>query len=123
MAALKSIHRHESPVSGATFSKDESKILTWSYDGSAKLWQITWDIDFPYNKYVVLIEVLTGTRFNPVTQQITTLTVDEWQKVRAEYEAVAKEHAKPKACQYRKQNLYLQKQARQQQSKAFTAKQ
>ena len=30
--------RHEESVSGAVFSRDESRLLTWSDDGTARLW-------------------------------------------------------------------------------------
>jgi WD40 repeat protein len=32
--------RHEDDVSGATFNGDETRILTWSADGTARLWDI-----------------------------------------------------------------------------------
>ena len=31
--------KHDSPVYGAAFTKDETRILTWSYDGTARLWE------------------------------------------------------------------------------------
>ena len=37
MAAL----RHEKAVGGAAFSRDESRILTWSDDRTARLWDIS----------------------------------------------------------------------------------
>ncbi|MEZ6030889.1 MAG: TIR domain-containing protein [Hyphomonadaceae bacterium] len=33
--------RHEGPVNGAAFSQDETRILTWSADATAKLWDTT----------------------------------------------------------------------------------
>ena len=35
---LESIFEHKGPVSGAVFSQDERRILTWSRDGTARVW-------------------------------------------------------------------------------------
>lgn len=74
-------YKHDNEVNGATFSADENRILTWSGDGTAKLWEVPWDLDFPYIIYVQMIESLTGTRFDPGTHKISGLRNSEWQRV------------------------------------------
>ena len=32
--------KHEEPIWGAVFNRDESRILTWSEDGTARLWAV-----------------------------------------------------------------------------------
>ena len=31
---------HDGPIAGVKFSQDESRVLTWSYDGTARLWTV-----------------------------------------------------------------------------------
>ena len=53
--------KYESSVIGALFTKDDSRILTWSRDGTARLWNIEADYDFPNQHLPLLVEVATGT--------------------------------------------------------------
>jgi len=96
---------HDNIVWGAVFSKDEKRILTWSEDGSARLWDVPGDLDFPNDKYVLQVQALTGTKFDPATRQIAVIPFDEWRKIQQEWLAFAREHAK--TCQYKRQNVYL----------------
>jgi WD40 repeat protein len=97
---------HEGFVNGAVFSKDETRILTWSFDKTARLWDVPGDLDYPHDKFVLQVEALTGSRFNPDTRQITVIPLDEFYKIQKEYISFAREHAK--TCKYKRQNVYLQ---------------
>ncbi len=97
--------KHKRGIRGAIFSKDETKILTWSDDGTAKLWNIPGDLDFPYEHYALLVQVLSGTKFDPATGRIIALSKTEWEAIRDKYMELAQKHAKD--CRYPKENVYL----------------
>jgi WD40 repeat protein len=96
---------HDNAVRNAIFIEDEMRILSWGDDGTARLWDVPGDLDFPHNKFVLQVEALTGTRFNPNTRIITTIPLDEFNKIQSEYIDLAHEHAKH--CKYKHQNVYL----------------
>lgn len=50
-------------VSGATLTRDETRVLTWTGDGIARLWDIGHD-RWPRDKLTLRYEVGTGTRLN-----------------------------------------------------------
>ena len=83
----------------------KKRILTWSYDGNVRLWDVPGDLDFPSEKYILQTQALTGTRFDPVLRQITVIPVEEWRALQKEYLEFAQEHAQ--ACEYLRQNVYL----------------
>ena len=97
--------QHENRIGGAVFSPDEKRILTWSDDGTVRLWNVPGDLDFPNDKYVLQVQALTGTKFDPLTRQISVIPIAEWRKIQQEWLAFAREHAK--TCQYKRQNVYL----------------
>ena len=53
--------KHDAGIWGATFTKDEQQILTWSGDGTARLWYIEADYDFPTEYISLLVEIVSGT--------------------------------------------------------------
>jgi hypothetical protein len=63
------------------------------------------DLDFPNDKYVLQVQTLTGTKFDPITSQISVIAIDEWRKLQKEWLVFAREHAK--TCQYKRHNVYL----------------
>lgn len=79
--------------------------MTWSADSTVRLYNIPGDLDYPPAKFILQIEALTGTRFEPLTHQITLLTPEEFHKIQQEYIAIAGKHAT--TCKYRQQNTYL----------------
>ncbi|OQX08789.1 MAG: hypothetical protein BWK80_47710, partial [Desulfobacteraceae bacterium IS3] len=97
-------------VRGAVFDKNESRILTWSYDGTARVWDIGADYDFPPEHFPLLVEVATGTAMNDNTGDVSVLSKNEWEARKQEYIEIAEEHLK--TCKYPKANMYVrQKQA------------
>ena len=97
--------QHEDWFIGAVFSRDEKRILTWSSDRTARIWDVPGDLDFPKDKFMLQVEALTGTRYDPDTRQITVIPPDEFYEIQKEYLDFAHEHAK--TCQYKRQNVYL----------------
>jgi len=97
--------QHQGSVWGAQFSRDESRILTWSSDNTARVWQISGDVDFPKDKTVLQIEALNGTKFNPITRVLEIMPAHEFNDTKEKYLQIAREHAR--TCQYPRQNIYL----------------
>ena len=80
--------RGDSPVLGARFSGDESRVETRSKDGSAQAWDIGTDQAWPADKIVLRVEVQTGTKLTR-TGELKALEPAEWQRKRwCEYDAV-----------------------------------
>jgi len=97
--------KHEGRVNGAMFDQAQMRILTWSEDGTARLWDIPGDLDFPHEYLVLQVQALTGTRLDLQRRQISVIRTKEWQALQEQYLAIARSHAKE--CQYPRQNLYL----------------
>ena len=102
--SVKGYMKHEKSVYGALFSKDESRILTWSADGTARLWDIGTDYDFPNEHLPLLLEVATGTIMDDYGN-ISVLSKEDWETKKMEYITIAENHLTD--CKYKKYNLYL----------------
>jgi WD40 repeat protein len=75
-------------VWGAQFSRDASRVLTWSEDGSARLWDSAIDKNWPIDKVRLRVEVETGTALTPVGE-LKTLPATDWNRKRfCEYDAI-----------------------------------
>jgi hypothetical protein len=97
-------HERGGSVQGATFNRDESRILSWGREGTVRLWDIHEDFDFPQDSLQLLVEVVTGTVMNDVGD-ISVLRPEEWTKRKKQYRKIAEQHLL--TCQYRDVNLYL----------------
>ena len=97
--------QHQSSVRGAQFRRDESRILTWSYDNTARLWDLNADLDFPAEYLQLWLQAVTATEYDFVTRQIKTMEPARWNAVRQHYEQIATEHAR--VCQYPRANHWL----------------
>jgi len=95
---------HKDWVWGATFNADETRILTYSDDGTARLWDIDVDWDYPIDKIKLQVKALTGTKFNTTTMGIEVIEPDEWRKIKMEYMEFAAEHYK--TCKYPNANVF-----------------
>jgi len=73
---------HTDAVRGAAFNKDESQILTWSNDKTARLWNVDVDSDFP-PEYVETRVQAAGVTFDLKSRQ-----PDKWRDVRAKDEHI-----------------------------------
>nr|VFJ63187.1 MAG: hypothetical protein BECKDK2373C_GA0170839_110414 [Candidatus Kentron sp. DK] len=89
---------HDGRVDGAEFSTDESLILTWSEDKTARLWDFGVDYDFPVEHLPLQVEVMTGTAMND-HGAVSALSAREWQRKKEAYERIAKDHAAQ--CRYK----------------------
>ncbi len=96
--------KHDGPVIGAQFNRNESLVLTWSEDGTARLWDYTSaDYDFPKKYLPLLVEVATGTIIDEYGN-VSALGSKEWSERKKRYAKIAEEHLK--TCRYRDANLY-----------------
>ena len=102
--------KKEKKVPGkVNFNADETRILTWSGfpfggSGTARLWDIGVDWDYPNDKIKLQIMALTGTKFNTTTMEIEVIEPDEWRKIKKEYMEFAAEHYK--TCKYPQANVF-----------------
>jgi WD40 repeat protein len=53
---------HEAGVNGAVFNRDGSRILTWSDDGTARLWGISPGEKIPLEEHILELQVRSATR-------------------------------------------------------------
>jgi hypothetical protein len=97
--------KHEGPVNGAVFNKDESRILTWSGDNTARLWEMNIDLDFPRQDIKLWTQAVTGTELNIDSRQPTNIELDRWHRIQAEYKRLAEAHAK--VCKYPRANQWI----------------
>jgi hypothetical protein len=96
---------HNGGVKGAVFNRDESRILTWSDDGTARVWPLNVDFDFPADAVERWVETITGFEYDFVVQQAKGLDSPRWRSIRQQYEKIASDHAK--TCKYPEVNQWL----------------
>ena len=68
------VHQHDAWISGAAFTKDEQRILTWSGDGTARLWQAK--DGTPLGRPMKHDKGILGATFTKDDQRILTWSVD-----------------------------------------------
>ena len=61
--------KHNGYVAGAVFSRDETRILTCSDDGTARLWDVDADLDLPSNLFKLQPRAITGFKLNIKTSE------------------------------------------------------
>jgi len=69
--------RHDDMVLGAAFNGDESRILTWSRDGTARLWDISINESQSNEELRCQLQLLTGTRLNS-SGGLELIPLEEW---------------------------------------------
>jgi tetratricopeptide (TPR) repeat protein len=87
------------------FNKDETRILSWSSDGTALMREIEVDDDFPNKHLSILVEAITGTSMDDYGNVIA-LDRDKWKQSQAKYLQIAGEHLK--TCKHKTVNIYAQ---------------
>ena len=98
--AIRTFEHDESEygVYGASFSSDESRVLTWSEDGTCQLWDVGGLTDLSedsVNQFVLDTEIRTGATLTH--GQYRSLSYDEWtKKIEERDRLVAAIAAKPK---------------------------
>ena len=65
-------------------------MLTWSDDGTARLWDIGIDTDWPREHLVLRVEVQTGTRLTDLGE-LKVLSAEEWQAKKQQVEAIQRQ--------------------------------
>jgi hypothetical protein len=95
--------KHDRFTGGALFTKDEERVLTWSGDGTARLWPLEADYDFPSDYVPLLVEIATGTTMDNFGN-IHALDSEDWNERREQYRKVAEMHLQ--RCKFKTANLY-----------------
>lgn len=95
---------HEGMIIGVEVNDDEQRILTWSKDGTARIWDIKTDFDFPHEYLELRLQIKTRRKISDMGD-IEDLTDSEWQVQWQEYESIARAHLKK--CRYPLANWYL----------------
>jgi hypothetical protein len=98
------VMKHDGSVGGATFDRDESRVLSWGGDGTVRLWDMQQDFDLSRDHLRLLVEVVTGTIMDDVGN-VSAIPPEEWTKLKTRYRTIAEQHLI--TCQYRDANLYL----------------
>lgn len=76
--ALERSFPHDDAVTGAVFTGDEARVLSWSRDGAVKLWDVALnDEDLTPAERILDLEVRSATRLG-VSGQLTKLSSAEW---------------------------------------------
>lgn len=70
--------KHEERVAGAVFTLDESRVLSWSTDGSLKLWDVTRTEPLHVRKHG---QAIKGARFTRDASRILAWSVDRTVKL------------------------------------------
>ena len=84
---------------GAVFNRDESRILTWSSDETARLWDMGVDLDFSIEDLKIELMAMTGSEFNPVMRQLNSIDLERWRAIRREYVELASNTSKSAGSQ------------------------
>ena len=72
------VWKHDESVSGAAFTGDEARVLSWSDDGAVKLWDVKLgDQDLTPAERILGLEVRSASRPG-VSGQLTKLSFAEW---------------------------------------------
>ncbi len=95
---------HRDAVSSAVFSPDGKKVLTADWNQTARVWNIGADFDFSADLFKLQARVMTGCELNTTTNEIQLIQTDHWNKLKADYLTLAREHYK--ICKYPESNLW-----------------
>lgn len=78
---------HSDEYAGEFVSDDGSRVVDWNAKGRIRVWNLWTDYGWPRDRLRLRLEVLTGTRLNSF-DELELLSREEWEKARADYEAV-----------------------------------
>ncbi|MDH5626458.1 MAG: hypothetical protein OEY21_10150, partial [Nitrospira sp.] len=84
--------KHDKSVWGAVFTRDESRVLSWSRYGAVKLWDAALrDVVLTPTERILELEVRSATRLSSLGQLISLKSKEWLNKVRSpEYAAIQK---------------------------------
>jgi WD40 repeat protein len=68
---------HEGVVYDAVFNGDESRVVTWSEDGTARLWDLSLDETIPLSQRRLELEVRTATTLDE-SGHVHPLPYEQW---------------------------------------------
>ncbi len=67
------------------YSADGSRILTWSEDGTARLWRLPQVTDKPAEYYSLEFQIRSGTRLDNAGE-VRALTFEQWTAKKREFQ-------------------------------------
>ena len=73
--------KQDKPVVGAVFNRNESRILTWSHDGTARLLDISLDEKIPIDERILDLQVRSAASLYG-SVELKLLSFDEWMTAR-----------------------------------------
>jgi len=85
---------HAGTIRGTALTRDESRLLTWGTDGTARLWEASLPRPLSANDQLLELEVRSGL-FIDETGALRTLRDEEWRKRSQKLEAVLKKNGRP----------------------------
>jgi hypothetical protein len=89
---IQSFEHKEGYFTGAVLNHDESRILTWSDDGTACLWDVALDEKIPLEELMLELQVRSATRLYG-SAELELLSFEEWTARKRELELMrAKRH-------------------------------
>jgi len=91
-------------INGARFSKDGTRILACSDDGTARLWDIASDTDFPIDHIKLQVMAITGTFYDANTNTVNVISPAKWREIKERYMELAAQHYK--SCRYPEGNVF-----------------
>jgi len=106
---IRQVYRLEGLGYFAAFNMDDDKFLTANEKGETKgvvnLWETGGgDLDVTPDLFKLQAAVISGTRFNYETNEITWIPYNEWVTLKDKYNQLASKHFE--TCQYPKYNLW-----------------
>jgi WD40 repeat protein len=87
--------KHKGWVFGAVFTSDKGRILTWSGDGTARLWATPEEvIDFDLDERLLDFEIRSTAVLPKSAEFQQVLTFDKWTAKKKEWEDMQKRRQK-----------------------------
>lgn len=86
------------------FSRDEKRILTAGYAGTAGIWMLQGDLDLSPELFKLQARAITGSELNNETGEIEGIPAESWYILKNQYADKGKAHYQH--CKYPEYNLW-----------------
>ena len=102
---------HSAIFYNAAFNNNNEKIITWSQDSTARLWQKiektnsnSADLDYPADLFKLQTQVFTSVEMDPETKELKYLPVNKWINLFEEWSMRSEKHFRN--CKYSEYNYW-----------------